>query len=212
MTSTRIVGLPLIVLPLLIGWEAKPRWRVGLQSLGLGAVAALGGLLFFLYCHLALGQWDQYLTIQKTGWFVRPDYLALIRPDIYRLDVPLFVDGVFNPNALSRLCVPFTLLCGLAILLLKPKKVSGTFFLAAGLMFFVAVSGLANSGLVSMIRYTFCVHVMLCLAAAHLLANRPALTGSRRITALIVVVTVMLISLTFQIALLGFYTHGHWVS
>jgi hypothetical protein len=86
------------------------------------------------------------------------------------------------------------------------------FYVAAGLMSFVAVSGLTNSGLISMIRYMFCVHVMLALAAAHLSIRLPAPAGVFHWFLGAAFVAALLISLTFQIVLIGFYTHGAWVA
>ena len=218
MTATRIVGLPLVICPVAAAvglGVVEKRWRL-LPPLAGGGLASLGALLFFAYCQLAFGQWNLYMAIQKTGWGVRPDYLVLLHLDIYRLDVPLFVEGVFNPNALSRLCVPFTVFVAGVLLILEwkaPKRgMPVGFYLAAALMFFVAVSGLANSGLVSMIRYTFCVHVMLTLAAANLLTRRPVPVGNMRWISGIAVTAAAIVSLIFQIVLIGIFTHGAWVA
>jgi hypothetical protein len=231
MTGTRIVGLPLAVCPVVLAAVAllaekgvSPReWPRRLApSLALAGLASLGGLLFFGFCQMQYGRWDAYMWTQRTGWGVTPDYLAVFKPEVYRVAVPSWVNGVVNPNDLSRLCVPFTVVLFGVLLLAECRaaKADGGrgwrqrlgLYLAAGLMFYIAVSGLANSYLVSMIRYTFCVHVMLALAVVHLLATarppagrwRPVLAGS--------VAGAALLSVTFQVMFVLLFTHGEWVA
>jgi hypothetical protein len=190
MTGTRIVGLPLAVCPVVMVAVAlwgdprlatRDRFRGLVRPASLCAAAMLGGLLFFGFCQLQYGHWDAYMLAQRVGWGVTPDYLALFKLDVYRFALPTSPD--LNPNYLSRVCVPVTVVLFCALFLVECRVAradrEGTwrqrlgFYLAGGLMFYIAVSGLANSGLISMIRYTFCVHVMLALAVTHLLARVP---------------------------------------
>ena len=61
LTATRITGLPLVVYPVLHAWLNAPR-EAGrrrntarlLAALAVGMFAALGAVLFFLYCQVAL--------------------------------------------------------------------------------------------------------------------------------------------------------------
>jgi hypothetical protein len=83
--------------------------------------------------------------------------------------------------------------------------------LAAGLMFYVAASGLAGSGFVSMVRYTFCVHVALVVATVHLLGQLPAVRARPWGAALLFFVP-MGASLVVQGMLIRLFTHGQWVA
>src|SRR5262249_49334969 len=152
MTGTRIVGLPLALCPLLLAladlWGSGLPRREWLRRLapaaGLAAVALLGGLLFFGFCQMQYGRWDAYMDTQRAGWGVAPDYLAVFKPEIYRVARPTFIDGLVNPNDLSRLCVPFTVVLFFALVLVE-CRVARTdpqrgwrqrlgFYLAGGLM------------------------------------------------------------------------------
>jgi hypothetical protein len=230
MTATRIVGLPLAVCPLVLTgvalWGSGLSWRDWLRRLGpaalLGAVASLGGLLFFGFCQLRYGRWDAYMYTQRAGWGVTPDYLALIKPDVYRFAWPAFINGCVNPNDLSRLSVPFTaLLFGLLALVecRLAKQDSGEgwrqrlgFYLCGGLMFYIALCGLANSNLVSMIRYTFSVHVMLALAVVHLLARAPRPQGLVGGAAACLLLPAAGVCLSLEIMCVRLFTHWEWVA
>jgi hypothetical protein len=52
---------------------------------------------------MACQRWDVYMYAQEANWGLRPDYLAIVRPETYRLAGPDFIDGVINPNWLSRM-------------------------------------------------------------------------------------------------------------
>jgi hypothetical protein len=238
MTSSRIVGLPLAVCPFVLAavellGDRGLSWRARLRRLVppglLGAVALLGGGLFFGFCQLQYGRWDAYMYMQRWGWGVTPDYGAVFWPEIYRLGWPTFVgdhanpsDFYVNPNDLSRLCVPFTVLLFGVLLLVECRAARSDpargwrqrlpFYLAGGLMFYIAVSGLANSGLVSMIRYTLCVHVMLVLAVVHLLARVSLPPGRPRYVLAGALTAAALVSLTLEIMLIRTFTHGGWVA
>jgi hypothetical protein len=226
MTGTRIVGLPLAVCPVVLAAVAllteKGTTRRLVPAAVLSAVALLGGLLFFGFCQLQYGRWDAYMWTQRTGWGVTPDYLALFKPETYRVAVPTFVGGIVNPNELSRLCVPCTVILFGAFVLAECRAAKADagrgwrerlgLYLAGGLMFDIAVSGLANSYLISMIRYTFCVHVMLTLAAVHLLARAPLPRGRWRAVLAGFLASAVILSVTFETMFVLLFTHGEWVA
>jgi hypothetical protein len=223
MTSTRIVGVPLVVCPVVLALvhQAGSRRRL-LPSGLLAAGASLGALLFFAFCQVRYGRWDFYMFSQRTFWHVEPNYLALFTTDIYRVQLPQMVNGSVNPNELSRLCVPWSILCVIVLLLVERKLArvlpdSGwrtrlPFYLSGGLMLYIAISGLANSGLLSMIRYSFCVHVMLCLAVVHLLPRVPALPPLIQRAGVALAALAALVSVTFQVMLTRLFTAGEWVA
>lgn len=226
MTATRTVGLPLAAAPLLLALAAVPwgagGWRDVVRAGLLCGTASLGGLLFFAFCQYQYGRWDAYLYAQAAGWGVSPDYLVLLKPAAYRPGCAVFLDdGTVNPNALSRLAVPLTVLLFGALLLAELRVGRGTpsegrreragLLLAAGLMFYVAASGTAGGGFISMVRYTYCVHVTLALAAAHLLGQVPALRARAWRAALLVLVPAV-VSAVLQALLIRLFTHGEWVA
>ncbi len=225
MTATRIVGLPLAACPLLLTLAALPwgerRWREVVRTGLLCGAASLGAVLFFAFCQGQYGRWDVYLYAQEAGWGVRPDYLALFKVSAYRPEMLFFgSDGTLDPNALSRWTVPLTVLLFGGLLLAELRWGRGTpaegrrervgLMLAAGLMFYVAASGLAGSGFVSMVRYTFCVHVALAVAGAHLLGQIPAVRARTWGAALLLVPAVA--SAVLQGMLIRLFTHGEWVA
>ncbi len=227
MTSTRIVGLPLVICPVVMAVLPLLRrdcgaWLRSLAAAGaLSVTAALGGLLFFGFCQLRFGHWDLYLQTQRTGWAVYPDYLAFFRPTTYVPVIPAIAHGDVNPNDLSRLCVPLTALI-LALLAAlecwRARSAGGppaqrlALYLAGAILFYLSVSGLANSGMISMVRYTLCVHVLLILAAVSFLASRPVSWGLPQRAAVYVLVMAAVASATLEIMLVRRFTHGEWVA
>ena len=230
MTATRIVGLPLTAYPLLrlcrrpaLGEGAFSRWLKGvLAGVLLCAVASLGTLLFLLYCQLEFGHWDLYMQSQRIGWKIHPDYLAVFRPASYRAGLPSGIAGTLNSNDLSRLSVPLVAAAFAALLAFEGWAAWGCrptgfrdrvgFYLGGGLMFYISVSGMACVNMTSMLRYSFPVHVMLVLAAAHLLgrlgpAVNPLLARTRPVIVVAVGVCAWL-----QITYARGFAHGGWVA
>jgi hypothetical protein len=228
MSGTRIVGLPLAVCPLLLAgasllWERPEHGLRRVLSAGmLGSVASLGGVLFFTFCRLQYGRWDAYMYAQHVGWGITPDYLAFFRPEIYHVAWPGFINGLVNPNDLSRLCVPGTILVLLGLALLECRAARADrqrtwrqragLYLAGGLLFYIALAGLANSGLVSMIRYTFCTHVVLALAAANLAARVLSWRRPAGRVAIALCALALIVSAVCQLMLAYRFTHGEWVA
>src|SRR5262249_60363829 len=116
-------------------------------------MASLGAALFFTYCHVTYGQWDSYMLVQSEGWGLRPDYLAIFRPDVYQVALPTYVGDAINPNYLSRVCAPLTLVLLLLLLLVEFRaasaaggsgwRVRGRVCRARDSMFHLAVAGAA---------------------------------------------------------------------
>lgn len=162
LTATRIVGAPLVILPVI----DRPRSRVAWLIAG---ISSLGILSFFAWSQMRFGEWDLYLKLQKLGWGNDPNYLAFLDPGSYlpRLFFEHTVDSI------SRAANPFMLLC--FWLAWRSEKEAqrirpggwrgrvGTYALAF-LLFFIAISGKANAKMDSMIRYTFPSFVLMVLA------------------------------------------------
>jgi hypothetical protein len=226
MTATRIVGLPIAACPLILAVAGlrggEGRWREVVRAALLCGVASLGALLFFAFCQAQYGRWDAYMYAQKAGWEIHPDYLAVFKLSTYRPEFDIFLPGgALNTNALSRLSVPLTALALVVVILAELWLGRGTpaegrhcrvgLLLAAGLMFYIALSGLANSDFKSMVRYTFCVHVTLVLAVASLLAQVPRVRV--RVQPVLPLLFVPALgSAWFQILMIRLFTHGEWVA
>jgi hypothetical protein len=222
MTATRIVGLPLAAVPLLLAlvWAGR-RWGDIVRAGLLCGVASLGALAFFVFCQWQYGRWDAYMYAQVAGWGVAPDYLAVFKASCYRPGLALLLpDGALNPNALSRWALPLTVLLFGGLLLAESRLGRGTdsqgrrqragLILAAGVMFYIAASGTAFSGFIGLLRYSYCAHVALVLAAAHLLGQVPAVRELAWRALLVLALAVP--SAVIQLLLIGQFTHGQWVA
>ncbi|PIK93111.1 hypothetical protein SYN65AY6LI_02210 [Synechococcus sp. 65AY6Li] len=182
MSATRIVGLPVALVPLL---RLSHPWFWTASAV---VLALLGGLGFFLYCQLRFGRWDLYLEMQRYFGPSSFDYLAIIRPRTY---APLFSSGYWQSLlsfsealgagiwaiSLSQLFVLLTLgslvitglLDGWSVLAGKSRRWQERlgFHLAAWAMFSIAVAGMSAVAQRSMIRYCLPVHILQVLAWLH---------------------------------------------
>jgi hypothetical protein len=184
MSATRIVGLPVALLPLLRLGEGSRRW---FWTAGAAVLALLGGLSFFLYCQLRFGRWDLYIEMQRYFNGVQANYQALFQASTYVLSperwqvllspsAPVKDAGLWS-DALSQLFVSVTLgslvvtglLDGLSVLVGKSRRWQERlgFHLAAWAMFYIAVAGMSPLGQRSMIRYCLPVHIVQVLALVH---------------------------------------------
>ncbi|MFS8822012.1 hypothetical protein [Synechococcus sp. W60.2] len=184
MSATRIVGLPVALLPLLRLGEGSRRW---FWTAGAVVLALLGGLSFFLYCQLRFGRWDLYMEMQRYFTGVQANYQALFQAHTYVLSperwqvllspsAPLQDPGLWS-DALSQLFVSVTLgslvvtglLDGLSVVAGKSRRWQERlgFHLAAWAMFYIAVAGMSPLGQRSMIRYCLPVHLVQVLALLH---------------------------------------------
>jgi hypothetical protein len=182
MSATRIVGLPVALVPLL---RLSHPWFWTASAV---VLALLGGLGFFLYCQLRFGRWDLYIEMQRYFGPSSFDYLAIIRPRTY---APFFSsrywqsllsfsealgDGIWAIS-ISQLFVPLTLgslvvtglLDGLSVLVGKSRcwQERLGFHLAAWAMFSISVAGMSAVAQRSMIRYCLPVHILQVLTWLH---------------------------------------------
>jgi len=236
MTSTRIVGLPLAFTPFLLfalkltqqlvvkdaGQKKELKLSKGLELAFLGAIACMGGFLFFVYCDWRFGQWDLYMQTQRSGWGIKPDYLAVFEPNIYRVFLPKEgVDGFVDPHDLSRLAVPLTaglfgllLLREIGIALFRPDEAwcqRAVLYFGAVCLFYICVCGLVAVKMDSMIRYSFVIHVFLVTAVVHQLSRRPLMGFSRDLGFGLWLVAVV-DSFWLQSLLVYHFCHAHWVA
>jgi hypothetical protein len=231
LSATRIVGLPLAFYPLVHTCVTELGKRPGglreklshcVRPAVITSMALLGGLAFFGYCQWRFGEWNLYLETQKAGWGIEPDYLIVLRLQIYRVFLPAIVDGVPEPHQLSQLAIPATMAYFLGLVFIDWRLTrrfpdSGWrqrvgFYVAAWIMFYLSVCGLKNRAMASMLRYTLSVHLMLVLAAVHMLLHVPPPRGRWRALAAAGLILLAMGSTALQTVLAAQYTHDRWVA
>lgn len=178
MSATRIVGIVCAAFPVVrasfqYGWRALREPRKWLRQIGpamaLALVAACGAIGFFAFCGFRWGHWDMYMLTQAAGWGIKPDYLAVFKPDSYRWLVP----DLNNPTEASQLSMTFgaLLLVAIAICEVIPGirrraglPVRAGIYFSAAAIYYLSVSGVACVNMESMLRYELCVHALIVLA------------------------------------------------
>lgn len=185
MSATRITGLPLVLYPLL-RWCTNKQLRRSFVDAGLmSLIMAMGGVLFFIFCARAFGNWHLYMDTQYIGWNIVPDYTRIVRLSTYQLPslwphLPSFGDVGLLSIPLSTLW--FVVLMFLEGTMARTRDAGGWrermgLYVCAFFLFFLAIAGSGSVGMMSIIRHMFGVHLMLTLATAHMLAHlhlRPA--------------------------------------
>lgn len=220
MTATRIVGLPLAIYPLahfwLFGMKSGRLWRQNSKYLAISAISTLGCFLFFAFCYFQFGIWNLYMKTQAIGWRIQPDYLAILQPKSYLV----FLNSSDFVGFINGISVPITMACFIALGLIewtassqrKSWRSRMKFYFCGWFMFYFSVCGLSHINMNSMIRYTFCSHIILTLAGVHLLSTTLSLTrlDKRWITYLLLFVATC--SFAIQNKLVTMFTSGKWVA
>jgi hypothetical protein len=226
MSGTRIVGIPCAAFPVVRsvfvhGWRGLERpvtWaRQHLPAVGLMMAAMMGAGLFFLYCQLRWGHWDIYMLTQSAGWGITPDYLAVFKPSSYHWQVP----ALNNPTEASQMAMTIGLLLFVGAALFELLPISrrrtnwqvriGLYFCAA-IIYFVSVSGVACVEMESMLRYEFCVHVLIVLAFLHYLRQFRSPPTLIRVFGMAAVALGSAAGLSLQGWYVWNFTRGNWVA
>lgn len=205
LSLTRIVGFAVDGYPVLCDFFRK---RIRFASIALFALSTATSVLFFVYCQRKFGDWAVYFKLEEIGWQNQPRYFAILNPMSY---VPRFF---FEPtvDSFSRSSVTFA-----AVLFFawtrsewKVRKTTGVLSdsrLARGLvalaMFYIALTGKANSNMDSMLRYTLPVYVLLVMNFAEL-GWRPRANWKFALF--------LATCLGIQFWNMYRFTHGHWVA
>jgi hypothetical protein len=226
MSATRIVGLPCALAPLVKrAWELGSRrlldFRGWIKNYGGAALlsfsAMLGGFSFFAYCQLRWGRWDIYMLTQRLGWGIEPDYLAIFKLSSYHWLLP----ALDNPTEASQMAMTLgglmlLALAGCEFLPLVRKATTRSLRIAlyfvAFVLYFLSVSGVARVGMESMLRYEFCVHVVLVLALLHYLANVPLRSRLGRAGAMTAIALISMAGLALESWYVWNFTRGNWVA
>jgi len=226
MTATRIVGLPLAIYPILHFWLfgmrklgrlwQQFRWQQFSKYLVISTFSTLGCLLFFAFCYFRFGVWNLYMKTQAIGWGVKPDYLAIFQPKSYLA----FLNNSDFVGFLNGVSVPITMACFIVLGFIewmarfsqhKSWRSRLGFYFCGWFMFYLSVSGLSNINMNSMIRYTFCSHIMLTLAGVHLLSTISLTKVDKKwITYLLLFVATC--SFAIQNKFVTMFTSNRWVA
>jgi hypothetical protein len=226
MSATRIVGVPCAAYPVvrrvfIKGWSAlrDPRdWvRQYGSAVAVTLAAILGAVSFFIYCQLRWGRWDMYMLTQSAGWNIEPDYFAVFRPSNYRWLLPELND----PTQMSQMAMTF----GAILLVLVPlceflpairRRTEWTtrigIYFCAAVIYYISVSGVASIDMESMLRYEFCVHVLIVLAFLHFLRQFRLPPLPLRVIGITATVLACAIGLSVQGWYVWNFTRGNWVA
>ena len=207
-SATRLVGLPLALVPLLF---RKPG-QLG-KAVVLCALSSLGCVLFFAFYQVKFGAWDLYMSTQKTNWGISPDFMALIHPSTYR---PCVSDLGFGCLDRSAVAGGAALLVGATAAILKygRQALPVALLLSGWVSFGISVAGLATKGMESLIRYSFPSVAFVAVAMGLMLEQFPTWRRKRvfRIGGWFSVLTASAFMLWLQKQLIERFSSGQWVS
>lgn len=231
MTATRVVGLPLAFYPLLRLFRhngtAERRtfgqfMRRAIAPSLVCASAALGTGLFLLYCHVRFGHWNLYMQTQAIGWKVKPDYLGIFNLSYVPMYLPIPPRNGPLINIVSQVSVPLIVASFLTMFFLEYRVARAHaqtafaerlgFYLCGGIIFYISSSSAMDHYLQSMVRYAFCVQVLLVLACVHLLCRLPPLKRGTCAVLIAALVVVNAIAFGLQIWAVSLFTRGSWVA
>ncbi len=219
MSGTRIVGIPCAGIPVIqsVLQKGLRPLRQHVSAMTMSIFATFGAGAFFLYCLVRWGHWDMYMLTQSAGWGITPDYLAVFRPSSYRWLVP----ALNNPTEASQLAMSLT---GIAFIILAIIEIVAALrsetnwrqriglYLAAAIIYYISVSGVACVEMESMLRYQFCSHALIVLAFLHFLRQCPVPPLPVRALATATVVLACAAGLIVQGWYVWNFTRGNWVA
>jgi hypothetical protein len=181
MTAARLVGLPVVVLPLLLaacGGSPRPWVRAGV----IAVLAAVGAAAYFAFLHFTFGRWDAFAVAHRTGWDVHPDWLAFFRVKTWdHKFADLYVCHT-DPEALSRMAFPLTVFHFLLLAVLEVIAVrSGStgwrvrvpLLVAAAFLFALPVVSHSSRGFSSLDRFSLTWHAVMAVVAGSVLTDGP---------------------------------------
>jgi hypothetical protein len=226
MTATRIVGLPCAGFPVVHavlqdGWRSGERIRDWVRRYRkpvlLMMLSMTGGVAFFVYCQIRWGRWDLYMQTQAAGWGIDPDYLAVFRPTTYRFDFPSLYDSSGASQLTTALAGVLFIVIGLveSITALRRRtqwRQRASLYIAAAVVYYISLAGVATVELESMLRYDLCVHALIVLAALHFLREVRPHSLYVRATAMALAGLVFAAGLSLQGFYVSNFTQGNWVA
>ena len=227
LSATRLVGLLLASYPFIRLWALshKPLKKQILYSFLLSSISSLGGCGFFLYCYFRFHEWNIYFRLQKIGWQIYANYFAPFFPSSY-LPKLFFEDTHYSVCKLLNLVI-LSLFILFGLHYWKEWKTQRSLnrnnlalIFSAFIMFYICISGMANSNMVSMSRYNLPIFALLVLSFTRTLADQKtsfqpllhhwASLSERRIH--VIVTWISIIAIFLQIIMICNFTKGGWVA
>ena len=183
MSATRIVGIPCALAPIVRaavtnGWSGFRDIRGWARRYGpavaVSFFAMLGAIAFFIYCQLRWSRWDMYMLTQEAGWAIKPDYFAFFKAASYHWLIPPLNDPRLASQLTTSIAVVlFGVIALCEILPAIRRRTAFTtrvgLYFCAFVVFYISLAGVASVEMESMLRYEFCVHVLIVLALLHYL-------------------------------------------
>jgi hypothetical protein len=167
---TRIVGFAVAAYP---AFGDVVRKRLRFASVMILGLSVLVSVSFFAYCQIKFGDWAIYFHLEEIGWDNHRKYFAIINPLSY---VPhFFFENTID--SVSRCTVTlggvlFAVWSYIEWKLWRQNQKLDDRRIARGMvaftMFYIALTGKANSNFDSMTRYTLPVYVLMVLNFADL--------------------------------------------
>src|SRR2546423_10685220 len=157
------------------------------------------------------------MVTQLPGWAIIPDYLAVFKPSSYRWLVPILND----PREMSQMSMTLgalffvvILLCELLPAIRRRTNWTGriAIYFCAAVIYYISVSGVASVEMESMLRYQFCVHVLIVLAFLHFLRQFRLPPLPLRVVGITATVLACAVGLSVQGWYVWNFTRGNWVA
>lgn len=208
LSATRLVGLPLAIIPLILRPKRITSWRwIAATGLALG-----GGLAFFAYCQWQFGHWNLYFWTQEVGWRSHMDLWAFFRSSLYTSPAwPLAIGPVghlgFRLGALA-----FVLAAATEVGCRTTGRRERLIMIICALgIFAISVCGSFSRKLTGMLRYDLPVITLLALCMAYAIAHRRYRSSWWPAVALIGTVAAIGLGLWLQVQLANFFTRPDYI-
>lgn len=230
LTATKILGAPVVLLPVINALVRRERKDVIRQTLSAG-FALLGLTGFLLFCQWVFGHWNLYFAVQKAGWNVEPAYVFFLHPEILKtilfpwtIHWPTYTDftGTVITNTLNResyyavSCIAWWVLLWPclewitgSLLRIVTWRRRAAYYVGTALLWYVIVVSTWNSGMQSAFRYSLLPFFLMLLTVAHRSATLPSRNIRFSLTGILCVL--LLSGIILQYGLAVSFTHGGWV-
>ncbi|MEK6577792.1 MAG: hypothetical protein AABZ55_01080, partial [Bdellovibrionota bacterium] len=218
-STVRIVSWALALFPVITACHGRfKKLRPSRESVrdyfwawALGGSVTLGALAFFYFCQLRFGDWSIYFKLQEIGWDNQTRWLAIFNPLTY---IPRFFFE-HAVDSFNRASVTYTLVIfGIAYSIEKTRGYHwrGRFalYFSAFFLFYIPLTGKANTPMDSMIRYTLPTHVLMVFALTLIRKERARSLFPKKLKWLVYAGGIF--SIILQAWFITRFLHGRWVA